>query len=337
MASGRVGGTKSMKSGQVGDEIYQIVKNADGTYSQVVYGKPEQVVQAITPRLQAQRMCTCMVEALMRDLKPVGRISWQSAANKSKSLNAMSSYNLQLVARDCKTNWYSNNQYLYPWRFYKDSTVEKLGGPYMISAGTGTFDVFDEVNIWPRPWQIWPYAQFFGHELAAVRFSLQNCGGTVGGFLKRHRMTRLDQVIFCFFHQWHEWNPDEESYDPYTGTSYIIASINPAVADEAPLDAGTIENLFVLESNIEPFKKESDNGQDFYFGLLYDIGDRDERVYFYNAFTISWADGKKKITTKSLKPVPNVDTMYLQGHAPADVLGSWMGDPSIKPWPSPFI
>ena len=90
MASGRVGGTRSKISGSVGDVVYQIKRNPDGTYTQIVYGKPEDVTQTITPRGQAQKMCTSMVEALMRDLKEVGRVCMQSAANKSKSLNAFS-------------------------------------------------------------------------------------------------------------------------------------------------------------------------------------------------------------------------------------------------------
>lgn len=337
MASGRVGGTKSMKSGQVGDEIYQIVKNPDGTYSQVVYGKPEQVVQAITPKLQAQRMCTCMVEALMRDLKPVGRISWQSAPNKSKSLNAMSSYNLQLVARDCKSNWYAGNQFLYPLRYMRDSTVEKLGGRYMISAGTGQFDVFDSLEFITEPWRIWQQSSFFGKRFAGVHFSLAKSGQTVGTFLQAHRMTRLDSVVMAYFHQWHVWNEDEQSYDPFTGTSYIIATINPSMPDNAPLIGATLKDLFLFESDDTVFAEISDDGQHFYFGALVDQAEYDDNIYFYNAFTISYADGRKKITTKYMMPCEGADEVYLLGHAPADVLGSWMGEPSVKPWPSPFI
>ena len=90
MASGRVGGTRSKISGKVGNEIYQVVRNPDGSYSQQVYEKPEIVQTAQTPKLQAQRMITAMVESLMRDLKEVGRISMQSGVNRSKSLNAFS-------------------------------------------------------------------------------------------------------------------------------------------------------------------------------------------------------------------------------------------------------
>ena len=41
MASGRVGGARAKVRGQVGDLIYQVVRNDDGSYSQEVYAKAE--------------------------------------------------------------------------------------------------------------------------------------------------------------------------------------------------------------------------------------------------------------------------------------------------------
>lgn len=337
MASGRVGGTRSRKAGQIGDVIYQIVKNPDGSYSQVVYGKPEQVTQVITTKLQAQRMVTCMVEAMMRDLKPVGRISWQAGVNKSKSLNAFSCYNLQLVARDSKANWYQGNQFLYPQRFMRDSSVEKLGGPYMISAGTGQFDVFDDCVLLLEPWRTWESAQYFGKRFAGMRFDINKSGNTIGSFMEKHRMTRLDSVVFCVFHKWHEWNADEESYDDYTTNSYIIATINPSIPDGAALNEDSLKALFLMESDFDPFAKVSDDGQFFYMGIMVDFDGLDDNIYFYNAFTISYADGKKKITTKYMKSAEGADEFYLLGHAPADVFGTWMGETTVKPYPSPFV
>ena len=49
MASGRVGGTRSKVSGQIGGEVYRIVKNDDGTYSQIVSVKGETTVNYTTP------------------------------------------------------------------------------------------------------------------------------------------------------------------------------------------------------------------------------------------------------------------------------------------------
>ena len=214
MASGRVGGTRSKISGQIGQEVYQIRKNPDGTYSQIVNAKGEISVNYTTPRLQAQRMCTSMVEAMMRDLKEVASISMQSAANKSKSLNAFSSYNLQLVARDCKANWFANNQFVYPELNRFDIKQRDLGGLYMLSSGSLQFNVFAGHAEYENPsggLVNYPNAT---HTPEGVYFRLPNYGCTISEFLRANRMTRLDYVVCCFFGSYAEDVPE----------AYIVAA-----------------------------------------------------------------------------------------------------------------
>ena len=127
MASGRVGGTRSRVTGQIGSEVYRVVRNADGTYTQFVSAKGQQTSTYTTPKLQVQRMITAMVESMMKQLKPVARISMQSGANKSKSLNAFSSFNLHLVAQDCKAHWYGDNTFVYPRHSRYDMNIRDLG------------------------------------------------------------------------------------------------------------------------------------------------------------------------------------------------------------------
>lgn len=336
MASGRVGGTKSKISGVIGNEVYQVVRQPDGSYAQVVYGKPESVIQKTTPRLQAQRMCTCMVEALMRDLKPVGNISFQSAANKSKSLNAFSSYNLSLVARDCKANWYRNNQFIYPTRDMKEGTTQELGGPWILSAGSGQFDVFDRCLWTDNPLAIWSKAWAIGCQFSGVGFSVSMNRWTLADFMKQHRMTRLDKVVFVCFHDWWVDDPktDERFYN--TAHSYIIAQINPALPDNTLINQNVLDNLFVYESDREFLKQLSDDGSTFYFGVLVDNAKEDANIYYYNGFSISYLDGRKKITSKTLKTQNADGSQWLLDHAPADVFWSWMDSPGVKPYPSPF-
>lgn len=56
MASGRVGGTRSRVSGQIGTEVYQIRKNPDGSYSQVVMAKAETRKDHLTYEVARQRL-----------------------------------------------------------------------------------------------------------------------------------------------------------------------------------------------------------------------------------------------------------------------------------------
>lgn len=337
MASGRVGGTRSKVRGQVGDVVYQVVRNADGTYTQISYGKPEDVTQSITPRLQAQRMCTAIVEALMRDLKPIGRICMQSGANKSKSLNAFSSFNLQLVANDCKSKWNGGGRFYYPLTGMIGTPSEEMGGAFMLSSGTWQYTGFDSLVFTSNVTAIWPYQWAFGKWFAGLRFSVRLGQETVGQFLGRHFMTSLDTVCFACFHDYYDWevHPDDPTW--YTKHSYIIASVDSTVPHETVLTREVLASLFKIESDWDVKADVSDDGSSWYIGIMVDQGSRNEHIYTYGGFIISYLDGRKKISSSSFQLVPEYADRYFDGHAPADVFGTWMGTPAVKPYPSPFV
>ena len=337
MASGRVGGTKSKIRGQVGNVVYQVKRNPDGTYTQYSYGKAEDVTHVITPRLQAQRMCTSMVEALMRDIKEVGRISMESAANKSKSLNAFSSYNLQLVARDCKTFWDGGGKFHYPATHFIGDKYEQLGGAWMLSSGTWQYNGFDEVLYTNEPVKIWPYASMFTCLFAGMRFRLLERPETVQDFLRRHYLSVLDSMCFVAFHDWtdDETDPDDPKY--MTQHAYVIVQINPAVEMTAIVTPAILDLLFVGSSNYDVYRNISDDERDYYIGILVDNDHFDSRILSYGGFTISYLSGKKKISSSTLRLVPGDFDGYFYNYAPCDVFGSWMGTPSVKPYPKIFV
>ena len=336
MASGRVGGTRSKIRGQVGDVIYQVVRNDDGTYTQISYGKPEDVTATITPRLQAQRMCTCMVEALMRDLKEVGRISMQNAANKSKSLNAFSSFNIQLVAADCKQHWYGGNKFYYPYTNNIGTPSEQLGGEFLLSSGTWQYNGFDEVVHLLDPENVWRNAYYLGKRFAGIRFSIGSEPETVATFLKRHYLTLLDRMVFACFHDWWEVDPDVKERIYYTKHSYIFVDVNTGIGQGTLISETVLKDLFITTSDMEVLCKMSDDGRSFYIGFLIDNKNNDAFFYTEGAFTISKMEGKAKISSSFLNQVPEDEGQYFLGQAPADVFGSWMGEPTKKPYPSPF-
>lgn len=337
MASGRVGGTRSKIRGQVGDIIYQVVRNADGSYTQISYGKPEDITQTITPKLQAQRMCTSMVEALMRDLRPVATISMQSAANKSKSLNAFSSYNLQLVARDCQAHWNGGNAFYYPATANVGTPAEQMGGRYMLSSGTWQYDGFDAVVHLPEPWRVWRTSSMFGKRFAGIRFDLDPNGENVERFLRRHFMSALDQLVFCAFHDWSDYDIDPDMPVYYTRHSYLIASFDSTIPPELEITPELLAVMFSIESDWPIYQALSDDGRAYYIGFLIDNENLNAYFYNYGGFTISMMEGKKKISSSSYKVVDGDIDGYLLNQAPADVFGSWMGEPNVKPWPSPFV
>lgn len=336
MASGRVGGTRSKISGQVGDVIYQVRRNEDGSYSQVVYGKPEKVSPTATPKTQAQQMCTAIVEAMMRDLREVGRISMQSGVNKSKSLNAFSSMNLQLVAQDCKAHWYEGNQFFYPTREMKGATNEALGGRFMLSAGTLQYDCFGSKVMWLPERNDWVVPNPLNYRYYGLSWPAPNVGETVGEYLRRRRMTRLDSVCYAAFVEWLDtWSIEGETID---NTKYIwlIASVNPDMPDDTILTQSTFTSLFLVDSNHSYMLRVSDATGELFMGFQIDVREKEEHLYFDGAFTISWADGKKKISTAYMLPTDGDTDGYLLGYAPADVFHSWFPQGDGARAPSPF-
>lgn len=336
MASGRVGGTRSKIRGQVGDIIYQVVKNADGTYTQTSYGKPEDVTQTITPRLQAQRMCTSMVEALMRDLAPIGKICMQSAANKSKSLNAFSSYNLQIVARDCKENWYENNHFYFPTTANIGSPAEQLGGRFMLSSGTWQYNGFDSLVHVTNMYDILPFAQYVGKRFCGMRFDLMVGNETVQGFLNRHFMSSLDMLCFAALHSEIDFENNPEDPQFTTKHSWLKAQVVSTIDPNSWISESVLDQLFECESDIEVFRAMSNDRRAYFIGFMIDNENLNAYFHTYGGFTISYLEGKKKISSSTMTLIPDEDVNYFVGSAPADVFGTWMGEPNVKPYPSPF-
>lgn len=336
MASGRVGGTRSRISGLIGSEIYRVIRNDDGTYTQIVSAKGEQTSTFTTPRLQAQRMVTAMVESMMKQLKPVARISMQSGANKSKSLNAFSSFNLRLVALDCKAHWYGGNTFVYPRHSRYDMNIRDLGGAYLISSGTLQWNAFDQ-----KVYERFPQARFKsfpqGYDsFYGLQFNTPGDCVTVADFVRLHRLTRLDTVVFVGFRSILIWNEQTEEYDEHLSHEYILAQINPNIADQTILTDVVFNELFIFDTSlvVQPVRRKDNS---FYaFGFPMKLMDGDEQLYYWTAFTISYYEGRKKISSSSYETLEGTSDPWILNQKPTEVFGSWMDDPHNTHYPSPF-
>lgn len=337
MATGRVGGTKAKIRGQVGSEVYQIRNNGDGTYTQIVMEKGVRTETETSPKLQAHRMCTSMVEAFMRDIKPVGQISMQSQRTKTDSLNALSSWNLKRVAQDCKDHWYNGNVFLYPTRQMKGQPDEELGGLYLLSSGTLEKDLFNEAVYDDSPAVNYQSLFTINDGFACLRFDGIVADMTVGEFLRAHYMTRLDYVVLVIFREWFEWREGDEESIHHTRHSYLIAQINPDVATTDLMNRETVEKLFVFKTDFNGLCALSRDGHYLGLGMKLSQYEDDETVYYIGGFSISYLTGVKRITTSYMSDAQGLSSNYTQGFAPADIFYSWMGEPMHKPYPSPFV
>lgn len=336
MAKGRVGGTKAKISGQVGTNIYQIRKNSNGTYSQISYVKGIRTETETSEKLQVQRMVTCMVESLMHDIKPVTQLSMQAAKNKTNSMNAFSSMNLRYVAQDCKDNWYESKEFVYPLPSREWGKNKDLGGLYRLSSGTGSINHFSRCFTSASPQLImegWtnPNANFVGLE-----FLIPDGCATIGDYLRKSKITRLDIVVFCAFHFWLEQGDDSDDGAWLSRHEYVIMRLSSLVSDNSTLDIVSLRALFSLQQSddIAQLYWGKDN-RSFYLGVQEDLM-RDDNYFYGGAFTISYLTGKKLITDSHYDWLSSVHGPWLANQNPADVFGYWMNTPWIDPYPDPF-
>ena len=336
MEKGRVGGTKAKITGQVGTNIYQIRKNSNGAYTQISYVKGVRTETETSEKLQVQRMVTCMVESLMHDIKPVAQLSMQAAKNKTNSMNAFSSMNLRYVAQDCKDNWYDSKEFVYPLPSREWGKNKDLGGLYRLSSGTGSINHFSRCFTSASPQLImegWtnPNANFVGLE-----FLIPEGCTTIGDYLRRARITRLDLVVFCAFHFRLEQGSDDDDSAWLSRHEYVIMKLSSLVSDSAPLNIDSLRALFSLQQSddIAQLYWGKDN-HSFYLGVQEDLM-RDDNYFYGGAFTISYLTGKKLITDSHYDWLSSVHGPWLANQNPADVFGYWMNTPWIDPYPSPF-
>ena len=336
MAKGRVGGTKAKITGQVGNNIFQIRKNGNGTYTQISYVKGVRTETETSEKLQVQRMVTCMVESLMHDIKPVAQLSMQAGKNKTNSMNAFSSMNLRYVAQDCKANWYESQEFVYPLPSREWGKTKDLGGLYRLSSGTGSLNHFSRCFHTATPQLLmegWtnPNANFVGLE-----FLIPDGCATIGDYLRKSKITRLDMVILCAFHFWLEDDPESGEGDWLSRHEYVIMRLNSSVSDSSDLNIESLRALFTMQhGEAVPQLYWGKDNKSFYLGYQEDLM-QDDNYYYGGAFTISYLTGKKLITDSHYDWLSSVHEPWLACQNPADVFGYWMGTPQIDPYPDPF-
>lgn len=336
MATGRVGGTAAKISGQVGDNIYQIKRRDDGTYVQIIMSKGERTEVVTSPRLQAQRMVTGMVETMMRDLKPVGQISMESGRNKTTSLNAFSSMNLYYVAQDCKANWYDSIDFVYPYMNAKTGKIRDMGGRFKLSAGSGLRNIYNSIQLIKTPQWEFPGWTDNNSNFLGMRFDIPAGCQTIGDYLTRAKISRADKAVFCAFHYWMEPVEGSDDRQEMWRNEYCIASVNATLPDSTPLNLQSLTALFELKTSHDIFMPLlSSDSQRFYIGMKENLL-IDEVYHYAGGFSIYYELGKKRITDGQMDWLSSRHRPWLNGQTPADVFGSWMGEPSISPYPNIF-
>ena len=333
MASGRVGGTKSLKSGKVGDTVLGIVQESDGSYAQKVSAYVPTKAQTQTVKLAVQQMCTGMVEAMMKQLKPLASVGFQSAVNKSKSLNAFSSYNLMLLAREAKDYWDEVHEFEFA---YKGERI-RTGGRYILSSGSLQYNCFDGYFAYPFPdsWidpLVIPGRMHFG-----IFFLMPPVGWTIGQFMDRLKLTYSTEIWIAQY----STNQDEDVEGEYV---WCRVTINHNVRQSDPANEENIQALFEYHSNkwgLGQFSRPSEHAPSrkyaYCIGFRWESDIQNYIPVLGKAFTVTYVNGRKMISSARLDYL-NIDHDIEWGYwrFPADCVSSWTNPRIPAPVPYPY-
>lgn len=132
MARGRVGGSHSKIRGKVGDTVYSIVRNADGSYSQAESALPESKALALTPALAKQRMFMSIVMRHMNLLQVFMAAAFEDVPEGTLSVQEFARANVRWLQEHYQEDWPFN--YKVWWPVY--GTQIALPAPIIISKGT---------------------------------------------------------------------------------------------------------------------------------------------------------------------------------------------------------
>lgn len=325
-----------MVSGKVGSQVYQITKDASGKYVQTVQAYSPHVANQVPARLAAQRMITAVVERLMKDLKEVGKISMQSGKNKSKSLNAMSSFNLSRMLQDCKQHWYEEGQFVYPI----PSEDLNAGGRFLISSGSLNYNCFacyvNTVYDLQNPYEF-VFANRYGSYLA---FRIPYPGCTVGEFMMANRLTFSSTVVHVNLMR--DQNAERKSF-----YCYSIITLNGRIKRTQVVTPDILESLFVVKANrfgdryfYDPVV-EHPQWPDRAF-LAYLIGNAevtqlsDYDPLYMAGFSKDYVNGRLLISSSILESALGSSGLWDIGGIPCNVVGRWMLPPTQQvidyPW-----
>lgn len=136
MARSRTGGTKSLLSGKLGDVIYQITRNADGSFRQSMQANPESRVNNNTEEQARARLTMATIERAMFTFAPIMGSGFEGVDAGTNNVSKFSEVNYNFFKSAIENAWVNNIQHNVKldlptkgYKFAKD-------GEFIISQGS---------------------------------------------------------------------------------------------------------------------------------------------------------------------------------------------------------
>lgn len=136
MARSRVGGTRGLLSGKVGDVIYSITRNPDGTFRQQLASNPESRFNPNTDE-QARARCTmATIERAMFTFLDFVATGWEGVPPGTLSVSEFSKVNYNAIKEYLAYMWDFDEEVDNYWDLPKKGQTQPRDGQFQLSRGS---------------------------------------------------------------------------------------------------------------------------------------------------------------------------------------------------------
>lgn len=231
MARSRTGGSTALLSGKVGEVIYSITRNADGTFRQQISANP---VERENPNTEAQaraRLTMATIERAMFTLRDFMGTGFEGVQRGTNSVSKFSEVNYNAIKEQIGF-WWDDPEY---WEEYYDLPKKGQGQPragaFILSRGS--MKVQNALFVAGRGTND-PYF--------LVSTSNRDGGVSLQTWLAQNSMRIGDQRVKAIF---------MEGVTPsYTAVVYIIIATTPNANPNVILTSSNFRQHLILNSNV---------------------------------------------------------------------------------------
>ena len=140
MARSRVGGSKGLLSGKLGDVIYSITRNADGSFRQMIGANPESRFNPNTDAQACARMTMGMIERAMFTFRDFMGTGFEGVDPGTNSVSKFSEVNYNEIREEILQYWDMPDWTEWNYDFPKKGQTVPKDGEFIISQGSIRWD-----------------------------------------------------------------------------------------------------------------------------------------------------------------------------------------------------
>lgn len=136
MARSRVGGSSALLSGKVGDVIYSITRNPDGTYRQQISANPDERYNPNTDAQARARLTMATIERAMFTFRDFVGSGWEGIERGTLSVSEFSRVNYNAIREQIEFWWDDPEGYDDYYNLPKKGQGQPRAGCFVLSRGS---------------------------------------------------------------------------------------------------------------------------------------------------------------------------------------------------------